>query len=168
NKQGKRKGQIWGFPYLLGAWCNSRLKLAPANKYFNSAGEHKRYIGIAFDEPSRYKRLEKNCIAPLYEEKMTESDCLKYLEEKGFYYEIHHRFKRTGCYLCPKQSLESLRTLRKYYPDLWAGMLKLDKDSPTTFRADGTTVHDLEKRFSNEDIENERQISFFQTEKVSI
>ncbi|CZR74876.1 hypothetical protein CDFC105_93417 [Clostridioides difficile] len=33
---------------------------------------------------------------------------------------------------------------------------------------DGTTVHDLEKRFSNEDIENERQISFFQTEKVSI
>ncbi|MFB5777386.1 hypothetical protein ACE5M2_11200 [Clostridioides difficile] len=40
-------------------------------------------------------------------------------------------------------------------------MLKLDKDSPTTFRADGTTVHDLEIRFSNEDIENERQISFF-------
>ncbi|EGT4653169.1 hypothetical protein DFW21_12995, partial [Clostridioides difficile] len=30
----------------------------------------------------------------------------------------------------------------------------------------GTTVHDLEKRFRNEDIENERQISFFQTEKV--
>lgn len=168
NKQGKRKGQIWGFPYLLGAWCNSRLKLAPANKYFNSAGEHKRYIGIAFDEPSRYKRLENNCIAPLYEAKMTEKDCLKYLEEKGFYYEIHHRFKRTGCYLCPKQSLESLRTLRRYYPDLWGGMLKLDKDSPTTFRADGTTVHDLEKRFRNEDIENERQISFFQTEKVSI
>ncbi|HBF4255807.1 TPA: phosphoadenosine phosphosulfate reductase family protein, partial [Clostridioides difficile] len=49
NKQGKRKGQIWGFPYTLGAWCNSRLKLAPANKYFNSIGEHKRYIGIAFD-----------------------------------------------------------------------------------------------------------------------
>lgn len=119
NKQGKRKGQIWGFPYTLGAWCNSRLKLAPANKYFNSVGEHKRYIGIAFDEPNRYKRLEENCIAPLYEAKMTEKDCLKYLEEKGFYYKIHHRFKRTGCYLCPKQSLESLRTLRRYYPDLW-------------------------------------------------
>ncbi|EQJ94807.1 hypothetical protein MPB95_17440 [Clostridioides difficile] len=44
-------------------------------------------------------------------------------------------------------------------------MLKLDKDSPTTFKANGTTVHDLEKRFRNEDIENERQISFFQTEK---
>ncbi|HBH2286683.1 TPA: reductase, partial [Clostridioides difficile] len=162
------KGQIWGFPYTLGAWCNSRLKLAPANKYFNSIGEHKRYIGIAFDEPNRYKRLEKNCIAPLYEAKMTEKDCLKYLEEKGFYYEIHHRFKRTGCYLCPKQSLDSLRTLRKYYPDLWGSMLKLDKDSPVPFRANGVTVHDLEKRFSNEDIENERQISFFQTEKVSI
>ncbi|ENY8332302.1 TPA: phosphoadenosine phosphosulfate reductase family protein [Clostridioides difficile] len=165
NKRGKRKGQIRGFPYTLGAWCNSSLKRAPANKYFNSIGEHKRYIGIAFDELNRYKRLEKNFIAPLYEEKMTESDCLKYLEEKGFYYEIHHRFKRTGCYLCPKQSLESLRILRKYYPDLWESMLKLDKDSPTTFKANGTTVHDLEKRFRNEDIENERQISFFQTEK---
>ncbi|MDM9884722.1 hypothetical protein QVB42_11955 [Clostridioides difficile] len=37
----------------------------------------------------------------------------------------------------------------------------MDKDSPVPFKADGTTVHDLEKRFSNEDIENERQISFF-------
>ncbi|WP_255626205.1 MULTISPECIES: hypothetical protein [unclassified Clostridioides] len=44
----------------------------------------------------------------------------------------------------------------------------MDKDSPVPFKADGTTVHDLEKRFRNEDIENERQISFFQTEKVSI
>lgn len=161
NEKGKRKGQIWGFPYTLGAWCNSRLKLAPANKYFNKLGEHKRYIGIAYDEPSRYKRLEKNCIAPLFEEKMTESDCLKYLEEKDFYYEIHHRFKRTGCYLCPKQSLESLKTLRKYYPILWQKMLKFDRDSPVPFRANGVTVNDLEKRFSNEDIENERQISSF-------
>lgn len=40
-------------------------------------------------------------------------------------------------------------------------MLKLDKDSPVPFRANGVTVHDLERRFSNEDIENERQVSFF-------
>lgn len=43
-------------------------------------------------------------------------------------------------------------------------MLKLDKDSPTTFKANGTTVHDLEKRFKNEEIKEERQINFFNRE----
>lgn len=47
-------------------------------------------------------------------------------------------------------------------------MLKLDKDSPVSFKADGTTVHDLEKRFSNEEIENERQINFFNIEKKGL
>lgn len=41
--------------------------------------------------------------------------------------------------------------LRKNYPDLWALMLKWDKDSPVTFHADGHTVHDFEERFRLED-----------------
>lgn len=36
-------------------------------------------------------------------------------------------------------------------------MLKWDTDSPVTFKPDGTTVHDFDQRFANEDA----QISMF-------
>lgn len=149
---GKRKGEIWGWPFTLGAWCNSRLKIKPMNKYFKQIGEHKRYVGIAFDEPERYKRLPKNCIAPLYDLKMTELDCLNYIKEKGFKNPMYWRFERLGCYLCPKQSLDSLRSLRRHYPNLWEEMLRMDKDSPIPFKADGTTLRDLENKFKYEDL----------------
>lgn len=150
---GKRKGQIWGWPFLMGAWCNSRLKIKTLNKYFREIGEHKRYIGIAYDEPERYKKLGKNCIAPLYDLEMTERDCLNYIKENGFRNPMYWKFKRLGCYLCPKQNLDSLRSLRRHYPLLWQEMLELDKDSPVPFKADGTTVRDLERRFKAEDDE---------------
>ena len=152
NKTGKRKGQIWGWPFMLGAWCNSRLKMKPLNKYFKEIGEHKRYIGIAYDEPERYKRLKENCIAPLYDLKMTENDCLKYIKEKGFKNPMYWKFERLGCYLCPKQNIDSLRSLRRHYPDLWNKMIRMDKDSPVSFRADGTTLIEIEKRFKYEDM----------------
>ena len=44
-----------------------------------------------------------------------------------------------------------MRLLRKNYPDLWAMMLKWDKDSPVSFKADGHTVHDYDERFRLED-----------------
>ena len=47
--------------------------------------------------------------------------------------------------------MDSLRQLRYDYPDLWALLLKWDSDSPVTFKADGRTVHDFEKRFRWED-----------------
>ena len=151
--KGKNKGRIYGWPYTLGAWCNSRLKMIPIDKYFNAQGEHTRYIGIAVDEPKRLARLEANEIAPLAEWGMTEADCLEYLKEKGFYNELYDDFKRLGCWFCPKQNLKSLRVVRKKYPELWEQMLEWDKDSPNSFRADGRTVHDLDVKFKEEEDE---------------
>ena len=34
---------------------------------------------------------------------------------------------------------------------LWEKMLRMDKDSPVPFKADGTTLQDIEKRFEYED-----------------
>lgn len=50
------------------------------------------------------------------------------------------------------QGLDSLRNLRRKYPDLWSLMLKWDVDSPITFGADGRTLHDYDKRFELEDM----------------
>ncbi len=149
--KGKNKGKIYGFPYTIGAWCNSRLKMIPINNYFNSQGKHKRYIGIAIDEPNRLARLGENEIAPLAMWGMTEDDCLEYIKEKGFYNELYDDFKRLGCWFCPKQNLKSLRVVRKKYPELWQQLLEWDKDTDRSFKSSGYSVHDLEEKFKKEE-----------------
>lgn len=87
------------------------------DKYFKEQGEYISYIGIAYDEPKRFQRLATNERAPLYEWKMTEQDCLQYTKEKGLYNPLYDKFNRLGCWFCFKQSLTSLRIMRKYYPE---------------------------------------------------
>lgn len=149
KQKGKHKGEIYGFPYTIGAWCNSRLKMVPINKYFNQQKEHIRYIGIAYNEPKRYERLKNNEVAPLYEWKITEDDVIKYLTDRNILNPLYAKFSRLGCWCCPKQSLQSLKVLRKEYPDLWNKLLEYDKYSPVSFKPN-YTVKQLEERFRKE------------------
>lgn len=57
----------------------------------------------------------------------------------------------SGCWFCHNQSVGQLRLLRKNYPELWELMLKWDADSPVTFKPDGHTIHDYDRRFAAED-----------------
>jgi 3'-phosphoadenosine 5'-phosphosulfate sulfotransferase (PAPS reductase)/FAD synthetase len=81
--RGKREGQIYGFPYTLGAWCNSRLKITPIKEYMKSIKEPKiQYVGIAYDEPERYERLNHETHkAPLYDLKITEKEAMEICRE---------------------------------------------------------------------------------------
>ena len=49
------------------------------------------------------------------------------------------------------QGIETLRTFRHGYPELWQILLKWDNDSTVAFKADGHTVHDFDRRFQLED-----------------
>ena len=153
KKKGKFKGQIYGWPFTAGfnSWCNDRLKQRPFRRYERQFEDSIIYLGIAVDEPKRLKKLESNRRAPLAEWGMTEADCLKYIKEKGFQNPMYWKFERQGCYLCPKQNNKSLKVVRRRYPDLWEKMLRMDKDSPIPFRADGTTLQELENRFRYEE-----------------
>jgi 3'-phosphoadenosine 5'-phosphosulfate sulfotransferase (PAPS reductase)/FAD synthetase len=81
--RGKREGQIYGFPFTLGAWCNSRLKITPIREYMRSIKEPTiQYVGIAYDEPERYARLNHEThIAPLYDLKITEKEAMEICRE---------------------------------------------------------------------------------------
>ena len=57
-----------------------------------------------------------------------------------------------GCWFCHNQGIDQFRLLRKTYPDLWKLLLKWDRDSPVTFKADGHTVRDYDLRFQAEDL----------------
>ena len=111
KQRGKYEGKIYGFPWNLGAWCNSVLKVSTLDKYFKQQGKYISYIGIAYDEPKRYERLAANERAPLYEWRMTEKDCLQYTKEKGLYNPLYDKFKRLGCWFCVKQGLDSFRVI---------------------------------------------------------
>lgn len=157
KKQAKSKnaGKIYGFPYMKGAWCNSRLKMSCLNKF--NKKDIVQYIGIAADEPNRFHNLTDRKISPLVEYGITEIEARNICLELDLLSPIYSNFTRGGCWFCHNQSIAQLRLLRKQYPEYWGLMLKWDNDSPTTFKTNGTTVHDLEERFEFEDA----QIRFF-------
>lgn len=151
EKAKKRPGMIYGWPFsVTGAWCNSDVKMPPLKAV--EKGGNIVYIGIAADEPNRFHNLSDTKKSPLVEIGWDEAYCRKWCEENDLLSPIYTTSARGGCWFCHNQGVNQLRLLRKNYPDLWALMLKWDKDSPVTFHADGHTVHDFDKRFQMEDL----------------
>ena len=145
-----RPGMIYGWPFTTsGARCQSGVKL-PTLRALQKSGNVV-YIGIAAYEPNRFHNLNAYKKSPLVEAGWTEAMCREWCEKNGLLSPIYTLATRGGCWFCHNQGVGQLRLLRKSYPDLWALMLKWDKDSPVTFRSDGHTVHDYDERFRLED-----------------
>lgn len=141
-------GKNYGWPFQRGPWCNSRLKQHVLEK---AARNSIQYVGIAADEPSRFHVLSSTKKSPLVELGWTEEFCRQWCEENSLLSPIYTTAARGGCWFCHNQSVGQLRLLRKNYPEYWALMLRWDADSSVTFKADGHTVHDFDKRFAFED-----------------
>lgn len=109
------------------------------------------YIGIAADEPKRFRQLNERKRAPLVEFGIEEDLCGLYCQYGDILSPSYETSCRDGCWFCHNQGVDQLRLLRKNYPERWALLLKWDKDSPTTFHSDGHTVHDFDYRFRCED-----------------
>lgn len=153
RKSAKNENKIHvrcGWPYQMGAWCNSILKVAALDKCHHKGVIS--YRGIAADEPTRLARLDGvTAVSPLAAAGWTEAVCREWCEKNGLLSPIYTDSTRGGCWFCHNQPIGQLRLLRKNYPEYWALMLKWDSDSPTRFKADGQTVHDYERRFQMED-----------------
>ena len=110
-------------------------------------------LGIASDEPKRIERHSKRdgVILPLVEIGWTEAMCREWCEQNDLLSPIYTTATRGGCWFCHNQGVDQLRLLRRDYPELWALLLKWDSDSPVTFKPDGHTVHDFDRRFQAED-----------------
>lgn len=144
----KCAGSIYGWPFRRGPWCNSRLKQHVFEKLPKDAMQ---YVGIAADEPSRFHVLSDKKRSPLVDAEWSEPDCRRWCAENGLLSPIYTSSARGGCWFCHNQGVNQLRILRHNYPELWALMLKWDKDSPVTFKANGQSVHDYDQRFQMED-----------------
>lgn len=147
------KGVIKGFPMIRGNWCTSRLKTSPIDAINADGDDIVQYVGIASDEPERLQRLDNTTkISPLAAVGWTESDARIWCEENDLLSPIYTTVTRGGCWFCHNQSVNQLRLLRKTYPDLWTLLLKWDNDSPISFKPDGHTVQDYDRRFFYEDL----------------
>ena len=143
----KKRGITYGWPIKNGNWCTG-LKTNPINKIFKGQIQ---YLGIAADEPNRFHNLTETKRSPLVEAGWTESMCRKWCEENDLLSPIYTTATRGGCWFCHNQGVDQLRLLRRNYPEYWALLLKWDLDSPATFKPDGHTVHDFDRRFALED-----------------
>lgn len=148
NDKKDHPNSIWGFPFQQGAWCNSRCKVRPLN---SATKDGIVYVGIAADEPNRFHNLTETKRSPLVEAGWTEAMCRKWCEENDLLSPIYTTATRGGCWFCHNQGVDQLRLLRRDYPEYWALLMKWDMDSPVTFKPDGHTVHDFDRRFALED-----------------
>ena len=172
-------GSIQGFPYLGRPWCRGELKchvptprlpstnLSLVPQAQNRQGQNTfsderssamrkdrnvvEYLGIAADEPKRFGQLNARKRAPLVEFGIDEDLCGLYCQYNDMLAPTYETSCRDGCWFCHNQGIGQLRLLRQNYPDLWALLMKWDLDSPVTFKADGHTVHDFDRRFQLED-----------------
>lgn len=153
RESGKNIGANYGWPLTKTSWCNGRLKLKPM-EHFESGYDVYKYVGIAADEESRIasQRKNKKSILPLVDLGWTEQDCYDFCERHDLLSPTYTTSFRDGCWFCPQQSLDSLRSLRKNYPEYWELMKKWDKDSSTCFTSRKRTLHDYDKRFALEDL----------------
>lgn len=152
KKRGRHIGDNYGFPYTIGAWCNSRLKMEPIREYLKQYKDEEviQYVGIAYDEPKRYERLNhKTHIAPLYDLKITEKEAMEICKKYDLLSPIYETSLRGGCWFCPKQRLSQLKWLYTEHRDLWDILKEMENDSFNTFRP-RTTIPELEERFEKE------------------
>lgn len=155
KEKGNHVGDICGFPYPVGAWCNSRLKLRAISRYYKQICEPvTQFVGIAYDEPVRWKKMVRKDTARvksrslLVEQKLTEANAFEICRQYDLLspmYEVDGIY-RGGCWFCPKQCLADLHSLWKNYPKLWRELEVIEPFSHNTFKP-RTTLAELAKRF---------------------
>ena len=159
KQKGNRVGAIYGFPFVVGAWCNSALKLGAISKYQAQFGNNTitQFVGIAYDEPARWERMLKKQTKKqkyrslLVEQKLTEQDAFEICERYDLLSPMYSvdGIYRGGCWFCPKQCLADLYSLWKAYPDLWQRLCDMEPDSPNTFKPNGVTLESLAEIFAD-------------------
>ena len=149
----------YGVPYYpRGRWCCRVLKKDTFYYWVMSSVEDKDialYVGYSADEKRRFEKALKETnkywskrrknitlVAPLIDLGITESKALEICKKHDLLNPLYKHFNRTGCWLCPFQSIDSWRVLHDYYPHLWKAAVKIEslsiKLGKKTFRPEGS------------------------------
>ena len=156
KEKGNHVGDNYGFPYLIGAWCNGRLKLDPIANFINQITKTEtvvEYIGIAKDEPKRLKRYKEletdnHKFLTLADLNITEAQAMEICKQHNLLSPKYTNSFRGGCWFCPKQSMSDLYSLWQDYPSYFDKLQEMEKDSFNTFKPN-LTLKQIRDRFEN-------------------
>lgn len=125
----KRNGTIQYGYGICGGRCRwgTTEKNITITKYLKSqyGQDYKEYIGIAADETKRIeKERDEHKLLPLVEWKITESECLKYCYNKGFFWEenrvrLYTILDRVSCWCCGNKNNREIENMFLYLPEYW-------------------------------------------------
>lgn len=151
--KGPRTGQKgYGWPSWINRWCTGE-KIKALQKNIDPKNTIL-YVGLSTDTAHRQKHFIKHkTIAkfPLISWGYDNKKSLQYCLKKGFDWDgLYNRFQNTHCWCCPFQTIDSLRTLRKYYPGKWRILNQMDHRSSRSFKTENKTVGSFDRRFARE------------------
>ena len=146
-------------------WCGgpcrwgTKLKTRSLDGVALDAEVH--YVGIAADELKRLAKLESPKCSPLAEAGMTETDCLAFCYERGFFWEengvrLYDILDRVSCWCCKNKNRKELKAIYQFLPEYWEKLKELQAQIPMPmkpFSRKGIpygNVFDLEKVFEQE------------------
>jgi 3'-phosphoadenosine 5'-phosphosulfate sulfotransferase (PAPS reductase)/FAD synthetase len=140
GKNAGRKG--YGWSSMVFRWCTGSLKESVLDKHMKGR-EHKRYIGIAYDEPKRHEKAPANVVHPLYDWQVTEKMALQYCYERGFDWGgLYEHFDRVSCWCCPLKNNKELMQLYVHYPGLWNELKDMDNRAYNKFKGKGVNYYE--------------------------
>ncbi len=163
--ESKKKGAHKGY-----GWCGGRCrwgttwKIAAIDKYARGAVQ---YIGIAADETHRKQEAGKRY--PLIEYGMTEAQCLKYCNDRGFEWleesdivpgglvDLYSILDRVSCWCCANKNRKELKNIYIYLPQYWERLKELQRKLERPMKqfhnkkyGDYGNIFDLEAVFEKE------------------
>ena len=114
-------------PSQVWRWCTRDLKVAPIHAFYKTLHSHiYQYMGIDFDEPGRMKPEKVDWITnlyPLVDNKIKRADCADIIRNEGFPVP-----EKSGCSICPFNTLERWEWIWNTHPDLYNEAMKLEED----------------------------------------
>lgn len=125
--RGANVGRLRGIPKVIGHdFCTREAKAIPSKNFIKSLSPNrfKTTILVGYTanevERGRISNFDYGVARyPLHEWGWNESEVTEFLKSRGIMNTLYKHFNRTGCYICPKQSKQSLYNLYLNYPKQW-------------------------------------------------
>lgn len=124
--RGPRKGLLRAFPLCGKCYVQRDCKIRPIRRYQKTLPTGSvQYIGIAYDEQKRLRRLTGQQVSLLEKYQVTEAGARQLCRKAGLLSPVYEFTDRGGCWFCPNAKRQELRHLYDHHPDLWSKLLAL-------------------------------------------
>ena len=161
--RGANIGRLRGIPKIIGHdFCTREAKAIPSKNFIKSLSPNRFkttvLVGYTANEVKRGRVSNFDYATaryPLHEWGWNEAEVTEFLKSRGIMNTLYKHFNRTGCYICPKQSKQSLYNLYLNYPKQWEIMKNWEAKAKElncinqSFKID-KTLEQLEQEFNNQ------------------